>query len=348
MDLESVHTDVTLSLAMAVILSSNTPLVLLDSDLVVIAASASFCSAFRIDPATTKGRSLFELGNGEWNVPQLSSLMRATASGFAEVQNYEMDLKPAGGAARSLVLNAQKLDYSDLGNTRLLLAVADVTDARVAEKLNTELLREKGLLLQEVHHRVANSLQIIASVLMQTARKSSSEETRTGLNDAHNRVMSVAALQQQLAATEVGDVKLEPYFSQLCHSIGASMIRDHDQVTLIVDADGTSTTPDVSISLGLIVTELVINALKHAFPGEGGGKIVVSYRSNGTDWTLSVRDNGMGMPATSVVKAGLGTNIVQALSKQQNAHIEMTDAKPGTIVSIIHTIADREPALAAI
>ena len=84
---------------------------------------------------------------------------------------------------------------------RLLLAVSDVTDARLAEKLKDDLLREKAILFQELQHRVANSLQIIASVLMQSARRMQSAETTSHLYDAHSRVMSVAALQQQLAAS---------------------------------------------------------------------------------------------------------------------------------------------------
>ena len=82
-----------------------------------------------------------------------------------------------------------------------MLSVTDITHARAAEKLKDNLLREKDVLLQELHHRVANSLQIIASVLMQSARKVQSEETRSHLYDAHQRVMSVAALQQQLASS---------------------------------------------------------------------------------------------------------------------------------------------------
>ena len=151
-------------------------------------------------------------------------------------------------------------------SVRLLVAVLDVTDARIAEKLKDDLLKEKAVLLQELQHRVANSLQIIASVLMQSARKVQSEEARSHLHDAHQRVMSVASLQHQLAASHVGDVELRPYFTALCESIGASMIRDHDKLSLDVDVDDSVTNADASVSLGLIVTELVINALKHAFP----------------------------------------------------------------------------------
>jgi len=332
------HPDVALNLALAVIAASTAPLLLLNGDLTLIAASKSFCRAFQVEPQSVPGRALGALGAGEWDVPQLASLLAATASGYAEVDGYEFDLKRKGQPNRCLVLNVQKLDYGNQDNVRLLVSVADVTDARIAERLKDDMLKEKAVLLQELQHRVANSLQIIASVLMQSARKVQSEETRTHLHDAHQRVMSVAALQQQLAASSVADVALRPYFTTLCQSIGASMIRDHNQMSLDVSVDGSVTSADVSVSLGLIVTELVINALKHAFLGEQSGKIKVDYRSHGPNWSLSVTDNGIGMPADAAnAKPGLGTSIVQALAAQLHAVVKVSDAIPGTAVSIAHT-----------
>jgi two-component sensor histidine kinase len=339
------HPDIALDLALAVIASSDAPLLLLNSALTVVAASRSFCRVFQIDPAAVQGRALAELGAGEWNVPQLSALLRATASGYAEVQDYEMDLKREGRDDRCLVVNAHKLDYSGGTDARLILAVSDVTDARAAEKLKNDLLRDKDallkdkvVLLQELQHRVANSLQIIASVLMQSARKVQSEEIRTHLFDAHQRVMSVAALQQHLAASTVGDVVLLPYLTALCESIGASLIRDRTKVSLDVAVDDSVTSADISVSLGLIVTELVINALKHAFPNDSGGKIKIGYNSHGPNWILSVTDSGVGMPKDlKQSKPGLGTNIVQALAGQLQATIKVSEAHPGTMVSIAHT-----------
>jgi two-component sensor histidine kinase len=248
-----------------------------------------------------------------------------------------MDLAAGRAGPRRLAVNAQKLDYGDPAQVRVLLSVADVTDARVAEKLKDDLVREKAILLQEIQHRIANSLQIIASVILQSARKVQSEEARSSLRDAHSRVMSIATLQQQLAASRRGDVKLRTYFEQLCESIGASMIRDHDQLVLAVDADDSAVVADSSVSLGLVVTELVINALKHAFPGGEPGTIVVAYRSRGSDWTLSVTDSGVGMPAS--VSRGLGTSIVAALATQLRAQVLVADANPGTAVSLVHTLA---------
>jgi two-component sensor histidine kinase len=251
-----------------------------------------------------------------------------------------MNLSRVGQSSRSLVLNARKLDYGSTQPIRLLLAVSDVTDVRAGEKLKDELLREKAILLQEVQHRVANSLQIIASVLMVSARKVQSEETRGHLHDAHHRVMSIAAVQQQLATSTLSEVKLGPYFTQLCQSLGASMIYDHKQLTLDASVDDSCVEATVSVSLGLIVTELVINALKHGFPGHHQGKILVDYRSEGNNWTLTVSDNGVGMAAkTTAIKPGLGTSIVEALANRLEAEIHISSANPGTKVSVVHSAA---------
>jgi two-component sensor histidine kinase len=346
-----VKEDIALTLVMAVIGSSGTPLLLLDDKLTVIAASTSFHRAFHIDPTTMPGRPLFELGAGEWNVPQLRSLLAATAVGHADIEAYEMDFRRKGRDTRRLVLNARKLAYDNVDDVRLLLTITDVTDARAAEQLRLavveekdNLLREKAVLLQELQHRVANSLQIIASVLLQSARRVNSDETRAHLHQAHQRVMSVAALQRQLSESRLDDVRLRPYFVELCETIGASMIRDHFHLKLEATADESVARADISVSLGLIVTELVINALKHAFPNDRGGKIMVDYRSEGSDWALSVNDDGVGMPRdTGNAKAGLGSSIIKALAAQLRARIEIVNTSPGTSISIIHSEAEASP-----
>jgi len=332
------HPDVALKLALAMVASSKAPLLLLDGGFVVIAASTSFCQAFSVDQGDAAGRTVFELGQGEWASPRLRSLLSATLSGQARIDAYEMDLVRGSADPRRLVLNAQKLDYGADEDVRILLTVSDVTDARAAEKLKDDLLREKAVLLQEVQHRVANSLQIIASVLLQSARNIQSEDVKAHLHDAHHRVMSIAAVQRQLASSTLGEVELRPYFVQLCQSLGASMIRDHDQIALDVTVDDSKVDADSSVSLGLVVTELVINALKHAFPEHRRGKILVDYLSNGPNWTLSVEDDGVGMPVASLppAKPGLGTSIVEALARQLGAKVQVVSAAPGTKVSLVH------------
>jgi two-component system, sensor histidine kinase PdtaS len=327
-----------LSLALAMASSSPRPLLLLDGDLNIVAASGSFCTAFEIDPATAPGRPLTSLGEGEWDIPQLRVLLAATVSGTAKIEAYELDLVRPERGTRRLVIHAQRLVYLDLENRRLLVAVCDVTDARANETLKDEAMRRNLVLLQEVRHRVANSLQIIASVLLQNAKRTASEETRSHLKDAHNRVMSVAALERLLTESDDGHVEVRAYFGNLCDSIAASMIADSDQLSLRVTGVGGLVAARVSVSLGLIVTELVINALKHAFPDHRRGTIVVDCEFRGPNWVLSVTDDGVGMPDDAKQRhKGLGTSIVQALASQLEASVRTEPARPGTRVAIAHT-----------
>jgi two-component sensor histidine kinase len=320
-----------------VVVSSHEPLLFLSDDLRVIAASTSFCRTFQIDPATVPGRQLGKLGSGEWSMPKLASLLKATASGIAPIEAYEIDLQRPNQKTRHLVVNARTLDDGDTERVRLLLAITDVTDARAEARLKDDLVREKAILIQEVQHRVANSLQIIASVLMQSARRVQSDEARGHLHNAHHRVMSIAAVQKLLSTSRGGNVELRTYFTQLCESLGASMIADSDRLSMTVRVDDSVVEADTSVSLGLIITELVINALKHAFPDQRIGRIAINYSSTGKDWTLSVTDDGVGMPSgPEAPKAGLGTGIVEALTRNLGGEIELTTLSPGTVVTIRH------------
>ena len=325
------------SLALALIASSQAPLLLLDDQFAVVSASASFCSAFGTHPDELEGLGLATIGNGEWDVPQLHSLLRATIASRAAVDAYEMNLVRKGHGTICVVVNAQRLDLGSDQHPMIALTITDVTSARLAAKLKDALVQEKQVLLQELQHRVANSLQIIASVLMQSARRVQSDETRTHLYSAHNRVMSIATLQKQLAVTSDNDVELRPYLNELCASIGASMIDDPDRVSLISTADESKATANVSVSIGLIVTELVINALKHAFPNtDQSGSVTVDYAAQGGGWTLSVEDDGVGIEAgEGQGRPGLGTGIVDALAKQLGASVMTRDNGTGTKVSVV-------------
>ncbi|MEO5705924.1 MAG: sensor histidine kinase [Alteraurantiacibacter sp.] len=331
-----IHPDVSHNLAMAILSSSAAPALLLDEHFTVLAASVSFGRAFALDPQAITGQSLMTIADGSWNRPQLQSLLNATKSGHATISAYEMDLE-ATGSKRRVAINAQLLTYGAVGAVRLLVTIADVTEARLAAKLKDDLLREKAVLLQELQHRVANSLQIIASVLMLSARRVQSEDVRGHLHDAHNRVMSIAKLHQHLTASRLGDIELRGYFKDLCDSLGASMIHDHDRQSITVSTDDSKVTADISVSLGLIVTELVINALKHAFPGERGGTIEVEYQHDAGDWSLSVSDDGVGTDASlAKAKPGLGSGIVDALAGQLDASVVTLSTNPGVTVTVTH------------
>jgi two-component sensor histidine kinase len=179
------------------------------------------------------------------------------------------------------------------------------------------------------------------------AKSVESEETRRHLHDAHNRVISVAAVQQHLhASAGLGSMEMLPYLSTLCGALTHSMIGDGQSISLKVIGEGGSSTCANAESLGLIVTELVMNALKHAFDEKTkDGRITVAYDVSGTDWKLSVADNGMGRPdgVFAQPKSGLGTGIIKALAKQLDSQVVTSSGPKGTTVSVTHaTFAGRE------
>ncbi len=335
----AIPTEVAPSLASALLNTSHLPLLLFDGDLKVVSVTPSFSIAFGLERAGVLGRSLSQIGAGEWAIPQLRLLLENAQLGGPALGDNETELGRPGVPPRRLIVNVQTIVYDDGLNARILLTINDVTNVRRIEQLNVNLLLEKdrllnerGILLQEMQHRVANSLQIIASVLLLKARTVTSEETRLHLREAHDRVMSVAAV-QNLLQTNVGDVEVGPYLTKLCDSLATSMIGDSRTLPIDVTADAVTVTSHEAVSLGLIVTELVINALKHAFPDNRSGRVDVTYTTGSPGWSLSVTDDGIGRPkAVPKAKGGLGTIIVESLAKQLGAHVKISDGDPGTKV----------------
>lgn len=306
-----------------------------------------------IRPSSIRGQLIYEIEDGQWNIPELRTILETIARDHATVEGYEVDRDFPRVGRRIMLLNARKVFYADAGHTTTLLTFEDVTERRAVEERVQELLREKDMLLLEMQHRVANSLQIIASILLMKARTVQSEETRLQLEDAHKRVLSVAAVQQHLQVTGRGaPILIGNYLTKLCETLAQSIIGESRPITLKVetDADTATVVSHQAVSIGLIVTELVMNALKHAFPGERqNAAVVVSYRVSDSDWKLMVSDNGDGKPdlSASQKKGGLGTSLVKALAKQLDATLEIASNSRGTATTITHATFKSRPIKAA-
>jgi two-component sensor histidine kinase len=325
------------ALAQAIVDTVREPLLVLDKNLSVIAASRSFYLTFKVDPKNVLGRLVYALGDGEWNIPALRLVLEEILPQHNVMEAYEVEQDFPAIGRRTMALNAREVFNQRNDAKLILLAIEDVTDRRVIERRAAELLRQKEILLQEIQHRVANSLQIIASILMLKARNVRSEETRMHLRDAHDRVMSLATIQQQLQTSGHSDlIDLGSYLSRLCDALAASMIGGTRPITLNVKADAGAVLSGEAVSIGLIITELVINALKHAFPPGHGGEILVRYDVDGANWRLSVSDNGIGLQQNRKGGTGLGTSIVKTLAQQLKASVETTSQSRGITVSIVH------------
>lgn len=333
------------TLALAIVESIPEPFLVLDEEFKVLAASHCFYEVFQEDPEHTRGRLLYSLGDGQWDIPALRLLLETIIPEHRSMDEFEVEHEFAHLGLRTMLLNARLVQYEVRPTPTILLAFKDITARRNIEREKQallehteQLLHQQQILFQEMQHRVANSLQIIASILLLKARAVTSEETRYQLNDAHQRVMSVAAVQSHLHASEgINQIDVRSYLSKLCESLASSMVGDSQPIKIeVIACDGTVDSGK-AVSIGLIVTELLINAIKYAFPQpRDDARILVTYETDAMDWKLTVSDNGIGKFETVAPASpgGLGTAIVAALAKQLDAKLEIMPESVGLRVEI--------------
>jgi two-component sensor histidine kinase len=329
------------TLARAIVDTVREPFVVLDEDLRVIAASRSFYRTFAASPVSTQGKLLYDLGDGEWNTPKLRLLLGRVLPEQGAMEDCEVEHDFPDIGRRTMLLNARKVFCEEGARANILLGIEDITSQRFLEREKDELLRQKDVLLGEIQHRIGNSLQIIANIIMSKLKTVESEETRRHLSDAHDRVISIAAVQQHLhAPASFGSIEIGPYLTKLCAAISDSMIGDDRSIVLSVCGDCGAATSSKAERLGLSVTELVINSLKHAFnESSKDARITVTYDVFGKDWKLVVIDNGIGKPdgVFAQPKSGLGSGIISALASQLDAQIVTVSGPQGTSVAVTHS-----------
>jgi two-component sensor histidine kinase len=202
---------------------------------------------------------------------------------------------------------------------------------------------ERDMLLREVNHRVGNSLQLIASLLHMQGHGEKNEDIKQALAQATNRVMAVAQVHRRLyTSDDVKSVAVDQYLDALVSDLrlSAGMAK---QAQLILNADAVETDPDRAI--GVIVNELVMNAMKYAYP-TGGGQIRIGLKGNGPDAAIvSVEDDGVGIGGANSAGTGLGQRIVRAMADKLGAQVDIQSPKRGTRIEIAFATV-RKPAAA--
>jgi len=196
-------------------------------------------------------------------------------------------------------------------------------------------LREKELLLQEVHHRVKNNLQIICSLLNMQASTVDDPLLTAALQESQRRVMSMAMIHEMLyASTSLNEIDFGEYSqllgTEVCNSYGIGP----DRIRLVFELEHIPLEIDRAIPCGLILNELISNAFKYAFPGGRSGKICVSLRQSEDTIQLMVEDTGVGLPAggSPGEKKSLGLKIVDILVKQLGGSMAITSSPSARFV----------------
>jgi len=218
----------------------------------------------------------------------------------------------------------------------VLASIIDITErAQAAQRLMNS-LQEKEVLLREIHHRVKNNLSVINSLLYLQSSTTQDEQTLRMLQNCRDRVYSMALVHERLYRSEdLASVDFAEYTEELTNQLFRNHVLSADTIQLKLEVEKIPLDIDRAIPCGLILNELISNALKHAFPNGRSGEIRVSLqRTKNGGLILSVADNGVGLPdeATLQTRRSLGMRLVHSLATQLDTQIEFLHRDPGTEV----------------
>jgi PAS domain S-box-containing protein len=209
----------------------------------------------------------------------------------------------------------------------------DITQQKQADDKIRASLQEKEVLLQEIHHRVKNNLGIVSGLLQMQCRRTQDAQATAILRDSQNRIASIALVHEKLyRSEELADIDFAQYIPDLTTHLFDSYNISSNRVRLNIQVENASLNIEKAIPCGLIINELVSNALKYAFPDKQVGEIQVKfYQESGVNLILIIRDNGVGLSAEfdRTKTKTLGLTLVQGLVKQLRGNLDI-NSQQGT------------------
>jgi len=210
--------------------------------------------------------------------------------------------------------------------------VRDVTDVRAREQQ----LKIKEATIREIHHRVKNNLQTIASLLRLQSRRMTSPEAQQALLESVGRISSIAVVHEILSQSSSGTVDFKEIAVNINSMIQSGLVQPDKMITIVTKGNGGKIPSPVATSLALILTELVQNAVEHAFDGRKTGKISISLRRRGKMLIMTVSDDGIGLPKNFNVSqnSNLGLQIVHTLVTEELSGNWELHSNNGTKVTV--------------
>jgi PAS domain S-box-containing protein len=255
------------------------------------------------------------------------------------VDNYPVNLKKKDGTP--VIISASSHYYHD--NSGNILGVEgiirDITFEKEAEAALKESLKEKEVLLKEIHHRVKNNLQIVSGLMYLQSKLTKDPETKDILSSCRNRITSMALLHENLfQVSNFSSVSMGPYIRNLVKYLAESYDTAKYLAFEVDIPEEVRLDLDTGIAIGMIVTELATNSIKYAFPPGEEGKLEVALHSAGNGMLLTVRDTGKGLPDGYDLLSGpgLGMKLVKNLVKQIHGTMDVKSGK-GTEINIPFT-----------
>ena len=253
-----------------------------------------------------------------------------------KVKPFEARLIDKNGNLRWVNVRLTSIEKDNVISFILIIA-SDITELKKYENEIQDSLHEKEILLQEIHHRVKNNMQIISSLLSIQTRYVDDEESINVLKESQNRVKSLAMIHEKLYKSKnFNKIYLLDYIESLVWDLFYSYGIEKGRIKPILDIDDIKLNIETSVPCGLIITELVSNCLKYAFPDQSEGELKVSLKTIDDFYELTICDNGVGIPEDIDFfnTDSLGLQLVNSLTDQIDGKIEF-DRSNGTKFTII-------------
>jgi PAS domain S-box-containing protein len=224
--------------------------------------------------------------------------------------------------------------FQSLDKKLLIAIVRDITERKKAEEKIKKSLKEKEVLLREVHHRVKNNLQIISSIINLQANNTKVEEIKMIIKEIRNRILSMALIHEKLYQSDnIAKVDFATYVRSLIRGLFSTYAVTEKKIKIDIDIYDVQLNLDFVVPCGLIINEVVSNSIKYAFPGDMSGRIKVSFQpsEDGKGFVLDIIDNGVGMPGHIDFNKTetLGLRLIRALITQLNGKVSI-DRATGT------------------
>lgn len=253
-----------------------------------------------------------------------------------EVLNFETHYETKSGQLIPVSFSRSVLHDASGHIKGLVCLASDITERKEAEEQITRSLKEKEVLLTEIHHRVKNNLAVISSLLQMQIYNTENEVASSILRDSQLRIQSIALIHEKLyQSEELAFIDFDKYVGQLLTAITDTFSDQKHEVEIETNLQPASLNVNQAIPCSLWFNEIIVNAYKHAFVGRGRGKIKVKMEEQGEKLMLRISDDGVGMPSDFNIEnaSSLGMTLIHTLTKQLDGELEI-DTEGGTTFTL--------------
>jgi PAS domain S-box-containing protein len=312
-----------------IIHSMREMLIVADPELRIRRVNPAACAELGYSAADLSDRPLQDLFCGE-------ALLAGGRLSPAAASGVEGLMRTASGDRIPVHVSAAEMRDETGRLTGIVCAATNVSRQKDTEERLRTSLREQELLLKELHHRVKNNLQIISSLLSLQALESRDPETMRLFQESQTRIRSMALIHEQLhRSSDLAHINFATYVQELVDNLQQGFGSVAARVHFHLDVEPIPLPIDLAIPCGMIVNELVTNALEHAFPGNRSGEIRITFGADGTGYWIAVADSGVGMREVQAAgeTAAIGLKVIDALARQIHGRLDVS-RRGGTTFTI--------------